>query len=76
MIIYNDKGLDQESCTPELIDTGKELMFNFEGYWEYYLSDLIKWLQKNPDKMYLDAGRGFYVKPEDVKEKLKELLGL
>lgn len=73
MIIYNDKGLALETCEPYIIKEG-EPVFVFEGMWNYYLKDLQKWLQKNPEKMYLDAGRGYYVLPKDVEEFLQKSL--
>ncbi len=83
MPLYNDNGdIDvlhpyTETSTSKFRPQG--LVFIFEGYWSYYLSDLIYWIKKievdetSTGRMYLDVGRGFYVLVKDVKRILSEM---
>ena len=60
-----------ETFTPSINRTDRTIAFSSRT-WSYHLIDLIRWLKQNPEKMYVDVGREFWIDPVEVKEYLQK----
>jgi len=72
--IYNDNSELNCFCAPYIEERDDRKVFVFEGYWSYYLDNLLTALEKCGDKMYIDIGRKYFVLTQDVKDKIDELV--